>query len=120
MTSEHDDKRFLQDVKRALDASTDELDARTQDRLRAAREHALAVAAGKETDSSLGWLLPAGGFVAAAVAAVVFIMLQPVPTDVVLSFSSGDMELLTSVEPLELLDNLEFYEWLEAETADAG
>lgn len=120
MTSDHDEKRFLQEVKQALDASADELDDLTRARLRAARQRALDAAAGGKNGSTLRWLLPAGGFAAATVATVVFLMLQAAPVEVVPPFSNGDMELLTSVDSLGLLENLEFYEWLEAETADAG
>ena len=117
MTSEIKDKRFLQDVKQLLDASTDELDEITRARLRAARARALGVAGGHKV-SAVRWLLPAGGVVAAVAVAVV--MLHRGPAEVVPIFPNGDMDLLTAAEPLELLENLDFYEWLEAETPDAG
>ncbi len=120
MTSAKDEKRFIQDVKQLLDASTDELGHVTRARLRAARTRALEVAAGGHTVSTYRWLLPAGGLAAVAVAAVAVVMLYRGPAEVVPIFPNGDIDLLTAAEPLELLENLDFYEWLEAETPDAG
>ena len=120
MTSENDERLFIQRAKQVLDASADELDDLTLARLRAARARALEAATGGHEASTSRWLLPAGGLAASVVAGVVFVMLQGGPVEVAPLFSTGDVELLTAAEPLELLEDLEFYEWLEAEASDAG
>ena len=120
MTREDGDQRFVQGAKRLLDASTDELDDVTCARLSAARARAVEAATGRHEVKPARWLLPAGGVAVSIVAAVAFLMLQDGPTEVMSPLPYGDMDLLTAAEPLELFENLEFYEWLEAEASDAG
>ena len=106
------DEDFIKSVKTALEESTENLDAVTRSRLTTARHQALAQKNKKRT-----WfpgLVPVGAFASLAAAILIF---------TIWSENSGlenpslmeDMELLSSSESFELLEELEFYEWLDIE-----
>ncbi len=104
--------------------SADNLDGRTRSRLTQARHAALAQlesrAPGRPGFSR--WLLPAGSIVAAALVAVVwFGNLQP-DSDSLQAANSpmDDIELMAGAESFELIEELEFYAWLESEAALAA
>ena len=120
MTNENGEERLVRNARQVLDASTDELDPHILARLRGARARAVEAATGRHLASTSRWLVPAGGLAAFALAAVAFLTLQHRPAEVIPLLPNGDIELLTAAEPLELIENLEFYEWLEAEASDAG
>lgn len=112
--SERDDlEAFERRTKRVFDDSVAALDAATRSRLTQARYAALEQHAALVRDR--GWrrsLLP--GAVAAATALVAWLVVQaPVPSEPVQQASLGDLEILLGEEDLELLEDLEFYGWLE-------
>lgn len=114
MTLEEKDQTFLAAAKEALDQSVRTLDARTLTRLRQARRRAL-----EARPRQVPRLVWAGGFATISVAllAGALWLYRPVSND---TFSGlEDLELLTSVENLEVYEDLEFYGWL-AETGSAG
>jgi len=97
---------FLVGVRDALNESVDRLDGEVCSRLTQARYKALA---GQKTgDASDAWV-PGGVFAVALTAMMVF-SIQPEPTQSVPVVE--DVELLSAVD-FELLDELEFYEWLD-------
>jgi hypothetical protein len=49
----------------------------------------------------------------------VLLVNMPAPENTMLAVA-GDIELLSAAAPLELLEELEFYEWLATATPDAG
>ena len=104
--SHDDDKRFVETVKRQLDQHADQVDELTLARLKAIRRTALD----QTPHPGFNWL-PVGvwGTAAAAVLALVIWHRVPEAPD----FSPGDLELLAQVEDLELIEELEFYAWLE-------
>lgn len=109
------DKKFVQDTKDLFDASVDNLDAATLSKLNHARHQALDAIRSRRA-ARLRWI-PAAGAVAAVLVAV--LILSPGPGDVtVMPAAVTDMDILLDDDSLEMLDDLEFYSWIDA--ADAG
>lgn len=101
------EEAFTEKVKQELDRHADAVDELTAARLQAIRKTALTSAA----RPGFNWL-PATGMAAAAAVLVAVLVLNLVPGD--FSDLPGDTELLSQMEDLELLEELEFYAWLEA------
>lgn len=110
-----DEQTLLSAAKHTLEASVENLDQETIDRLAAIRLQALASADRNRKLSwlSASWLKPAGGFVTAAVL-IASVMLWssnsvdgPAPLAVL-----EDIKLLTDSEELEFYQDLDFYQWL--------
>ncbi len=108
----HDDDRFADQAKELFDDSVERLDAATLSQLNQRRQAALAAASSEGSRVHWGRWLPAAGVTAAAVVAVV--MMQGTPTGVELPPDEvTDFELLLSEDNLEMIEELEFYDWLE-------
>lgn len=101
---------FVEQVKRQLDADAEGLDALTLARLRAARLRAL-----DQAPRRWSFWLPVFGTATVAVLALV-VMLWPATSD--LRTPLDDWDIVAAQEPLDLIDDYEFYEWLE--TADSS
>lgn len=109
MTDKHE-QSFVDQVKRHLDAEVGDLDELTVARLRAARLRALESAPRRQP-----FWLPALG-TATVAALVMTVMLWPAAPE--LQSPLDDWDIVAAQEPLDLIDEYEFYEWLEAaETA---
>lgn len=108
--SEQDNDRLLEQVRHQLDASADQLDAATLSRLRRIRQQAVAVAG----RSRWSWQMPAlaMGSVAAIAAITLTLMTSSISTQ---QTSLEDLALLSSNESFELIDDVEFYQWLAEE-----
>ncbi|MGQ0811288.1 MAG: hypothetical protein ACT4OO_08695 [Nitrospiraceae bacterium] len=102
--------------KQAMDRSLDDLDPHTLARLRLARRRALEAA-----PRSKAWLVWAGGFAMASVAILALVLWLKPPAMQQPNHQPAleDLELITSLENVELSEDLEFYGWL-AETPSAG
>lgn len=115
---------FAAHARRLLLESIDHLDGGTRSRLTQARYAALTQLEARKTYGLPGagrWLLPAGGLAAVA-AAIVWLGARgvdaPVQTAAVnMTSPLDDMEIMGGAENLELLEDLEFYAWLDAEAA---
>jgi hypothetical protein len=105
------DETMAQQAKEAFDQSVDGLDAATLSRLNRGRHAALAEA-GHPGRQWLRWM-PATG-VAAAVLLAVLTLQGPGDVDVI-SAPATDLELLLSEESIEMLEELEFYSWLDTQ-----
>ncbi len=105
------DEQLVQQAKQGFDASVDRLDAATLSRLNQGR-HAALEAAAKPNLMRLSWM-PATG-VAAAVLIAVFALRGPGELDVI-SAPANDLEILLSEESIEMLEDLEFYSWLDTQ-----
>ena len=128
---DHDDAELERQVRNVFKASVDDLDAATLSRLNRSRQQALDAAAGR---SHTGWRWTAwapAGALAASVLAAVLLLRAPsengAPAQVAATAGSADaqqdpLELLAAGEDLELATeaDLEFYAWVELETADDG
>jgi len=104
------DRELVERTHAALERSAQELDSDTRTRLAQARARALEHA---ERGTRPRIWLRAGAVATASAAALVWLTSSP-------GVESGptlvleDLELLSSAESLELLQELEFYEWLES------
>ena len=109
------DEKFAQQAKELFDASVEELDAATLSTLNQGRHRALA-AAESQRPALLRWV-PATGVAAATLVAVMVIL--PGPSEVeVMPTAVTDMEILLGEDSIEMLEDLEFYSWIDM--ADEG
>jgi len=115
MSSESEER--LRALARQLrDKSEEPLDGGTLSRLAMARNRALDEV-GRRRRWQAEWPLAVGAFASVAAAAVVVVLWQEVNRPPELELASADeLELLAS-EDLEFFEELEFYQWLEAEGA---
>jgi hypothetical protein len=105
------DEELAKRAKEVFDRSVDGLDAATLSRLNRGRQAALAKGANPVRE----WLrwMPATGVAAAAL--LVMLTFQG-PGDVdVISAPATDLEILLSEESIEMLEDLEFYSWLDTQ-----
>lgn len=109
--NEQDDK-FEKVAKAAFDSSVDELDAATLSRLNRARHEALAELERPRHQWSR-WM-PATGVAAAVLVAIVMLQ-SPVTIDGEVGPTNlTDMEILLGEDSIEMLEELEFYSWIDA------
>ncbi len=112
--NESDDK-FAREAKALFDESIDRLDAATLSALNRRRQAALE-AARKERREWLRWA-PAFGVTAAIVVAVMVALPR---TDVVDVVPPDDMDILLGEDSIEMLEELEFYAWMELQDGEVG
>ena len=108
------DEQLAQKAKEAFDQSVDGLDAATLSRLNRSRHAALAAVKSSPIPSGQSWLRWAS---ATGVTAAVLLLLfsQQGPGNVeVITAPALDLEILLSEESIEMLEELEFYSWLDA------
>lgn len=105
------DKALADKAKQLFDESVESLDGQTRSRLNRGRQAALdELAAGRPV-----WVqwAPAAGVAAAAVFAVVlWTGIQPVD-ELTPQASAADIEILLTEDSFEMLEDLEFYSWIE-------
>ena len=111
-------EQFEKSAKALFDASVDSLDAATLSKLNQGRQAALAAAA----DAPRLWLrwVPAAGM-ATAVLVAVLVVRGPDMDDVPFAANPvpGDFELLMGGDSLEMIEELDFYSWIDIAEADA-
>jgi len=116
------DEEFARKAKAVFDDSVDTLDANTLSRLNRSRHAALQQ--GTRSRSRLTQWLPAGGMVAAAlVVALVLRSNDTIDTDVsdlASTMAATEFEILLTDDSLEMLEELEFYTWMELEEEGAS
>ena len=110
------DKAFERKAKSAFDASVDELDAATLSRLNRSRHAALAGL--QQPARQWSRWMPATGVAAAVLIAVVAVQLPNVDDDSALPAAVTDMEILLGEDSIEMLEELEFYSWLDVAELD--
>jgi len=108
------EQQFADKARELFDDSVERLDAATLSRLNRGRHVALEeLHRSRPTAVWLRWL-PATGVAAAAVVTVM-VMRGPNGIDIpVEQEAAADFEILLEGESLEMLEELEFYSWLEA------
>jgi len=114
------EERLLEGSKALFDSSVEDIDGATRARLHAARERALEELAPRARFGGPRLWIPAVA-AAALVALVTLPMLDQSGTGADTGFESmaaADLEILLGEEELEMLAELEFYEWLELEAPD--
>ncbi len=107
------DEQLAQQAKEAFDRSVDGLDAATLSRLNRGRQAALAEA-GQPGREWLRWI-PATGAAAAAAMLLAITLQGPGDVDVM---SAPDLDIVLSEESIEMLEELEFYSWLDSQELD--
>ena len=128
---DRDDAELERHARSVFQASVDELDAATLSRLNRSRQQALAAAAGRNRTRWQWTVWAPVGALAAGVLAAALLLRSPAetgaPVQVAATATSADvqqdpLELLTAGEDLDLATeaDLEFYAWVELETADDG
>lgn len=112
------DEKRAERARRLLDESVEHLDAATLSRLNQARQQALEAAEHRAHVRWAWWGVPAGGVAAAFLAAVIW---WPRPAvDGTPAPPIEDMEILVNADSLEMLEDLEFFMWLDEADVDAG
>ncbi len=107
------DEELARQAKELFDDSVERLDAATLSRLNRSRHEALAELERTRPVGQWARWMPATGVVAAAVVAVV--VWQGVPTEGPLPATNSvtDFEILLGEDSLEMLEDLEFYSWID-------
>ena len=121
MNDENDD-RLVQRAKTLFDDSVGELDAERLSKLNQARQRALEELDRGPAFGSWKRLLPAGGVAAAVVlAALIVLRTDEVAIDVPMAPTAAetDFELLIDEDSFEMLEDLEFYSWMELADLEA-
>ena len=120
MNMPNDDKRLEQSAKALFDDSVERLDAATLSKLNQARQAAIMeVAAAGTSRLWLRWV-PATGMATAALVAII-VLRGPAAIDVPLAADPTltDFEILMGEDALEMLEELEFYSWIDVAEMDA-
>ena len=114
MKQRDEDLKLEQAAKALFDDSVDRLDAATLSKLNQSRQRALEqLERGKAPGQWVRWV-PATGVVAAAIVTVV-IMRGPDGVDPVVApvNTAADFEILLGEDSLDMLEELEFYAWID-------
>lgn len=116
MNERHDTgpENFAEAAKRRFDESVVRLDGETRSRLNRSRHAALAEL-GASRPGRVQWL-PATGVAAAAVLAVAIWSGGARVGDMDGPAVATDMEILLTEDSLEMLEELEFYSWIDLDT----
>ena len=118
--SVRDDDPLIDKAKALFDESVSELDAATLSRLNRNRHEALEQAAkGRVTGHWNQWV-PAAGVAAAAVFAVVIWTGDPPVDELTPPAHASDFEIILDGDDFEMLEDLEFYSWIELEEDDGS
>ena len=104
------DEKFAREAKALFDSSVDELDAATLSTLNRSRHRALDEL-GSPHANWMRWA-PAAGVAAAVVVAVMVTLPGPVEVEA-LPATATDMEILLGEDSIEMLENLEFYTFID-------
>lgn len=108
------DEEVVRTAKRAFDESVDALDGETLSRLNRGRQAALAEAS-RSGPQWTRWM-PATGL-AAAVLLAVFALRGPADVSTIAP-PTADLDIVLSEESIEMLEDLEFYSWLDSQDID--
>lgn len=115
MTSEKNDKTFVESLKKIMDESEVHMDPHVRMRLRAARFKAL-----EALEVPVPWYArfprwaTAGSLVTAVALVLTLSLWNYQEQNNIPSGQVEDLELLTNKEQLELYKDLDFYRWLES------
>jgi len=119
MNEDDKEKRFIANVKKALDLSAENLDAGTQSKLTQIRYKALDAGEHKGFDIRQWFTLPVAGWASACLIVLGLTIYMNQPNNGTLP-PLEDIDLLAAEDNLDFYDGLEFYAWLAEENADAA
>lgn len=116
--NEDQDRSRLEDHSKDLfDASVAELNANIRSRLTQARHAAVAAMARQRTPWAFRRWMPATGMVAAALTGAIVLLTHTTPPQPFRdALAADDMTLLLEGDNLDLIEEMEFYAWLDSET----
>lgn len=115
----HDDQRFEQRVRTALDSGVNELDAATRNRLAAMRVRADEQQPLLRRWLSMGHWLPAAALASSVILAIVIaIRPAPAPESALLAEADIALDLLFDEEAQESDSDPDFYVWLDVVLAE--
>jgi hypothetical protein len=118
MNKPNDSEDFAAQAKGAFDDSVERLDGAALSRLNQGRHAALEQLASGRTKAAWTRWAPAGGVAAAALLTMIVMRapeMESMPVEVV-----SDFEILLEDENLQMLEDLEFYSWLDDVELDAS
>lgn len=120
MIEKNREEAFLEEIKKRLDRSVEEIDHSILSRLSVIRNKALEKEKKRDLLSRNWFRVAAVGFATALVVIMVtmFQLKKQSPPDV--DHGLEDVEILASPDDLDLYTHLEFYTWLAAEQKNAG
>lgn len=114
MNTPDDDKRFEENAKAAFDGSVERLDAATLSKLNQGRQAALAELVKASPVRQWSRWMPATGMAAAALVAIVVLRgpatVEPPDGS---NATVTDFEILMGDDALDMLEELEFYSWID-------
>ncbi len=114
-TANIEDEGLAAKAKKLFDQSVQGLDAQTQSRLNRGRHEALAqLQPGVGHGQWLRWA-PVTGVTAAALVAVVVLTGRPPADQLTPPGTASDFEILLNEDSFEMLEELEFYSWIDLE-----
>ncbi len=111
-----EDDLFTQKARKMFEESVDGLDAQAQSRLNRSRQMALEELGDGVSPARWSQWAPAAGAAAVAVVAVVVLSGNPKVDQIVIPAGSqviGDFEILMADDSFEMLQDLEFYSWID-------
>ena len=114
---ERDRDPLAERARELFDESVDKLDAATLSKLNQGRQAALEELSSRRRHAQWIRWMPATGVAAAAVVAVVIVS-GPGPDGPPETQVVDDFEILISEDNLDMIEDLEFYAWLEAAEMD--
>ena len=109
----HDNDELATTARELFNDSVDGLDAATLSRLNQNRQLALEKAAGSRGGLRWQQWVPATGVAAAAVFAVVIWTGNPPVDSLTPPSTASDLEIILDVDDFEMLEDLEFYSWID-------
>ncbi len=119
MSVERDEKEVVNELKVLLDSSAEQLDSRTELRLRQVRRDALLqLEPGKRRNPFRSWVA-AGSFAAVTAVIGASVWFATIERSVPVA-AVDDVEIVASQEPLEVYEDLEFYRWLAQKEMQGG
>ena len=107
------DQELQRELRQALDERLAGLDGATLSRLNRARQRALEGAGSGAVRRARGWL-PAGAVAGVALLLAVGTWMRSADGPSPAGLSPGELEIATLDADLELVEELEFYDWLES------
>lgn len=113
INDERRDEELAKQAKSMFDDSVERLDAATLSRLNRSRQQALAELDRTRPVGHWARWVPATGVAAAAVVAVMVWQGEAVDVTLPANGSVTDFELLLGEDSFEMIENLEFYSWIE-------
>ena len=108
--SKYNEDELNKNIKQSLDDSVDALDANTLSKIRQVRSQAMERVGTRKINTWQGFLV--GGLATTSVMVLAVVLLLNSPTSVE-PLPVDDIEFISSSDNLEILEEFEFYEWLE-------